>query len=254
MNMNKIIFFDTETTGNTDKDRLCQLGVKERGVEKPIMNELFMPPVPISIESKAVHHITEKIIGDRPEFVKSSEFEVSKKLFEDVNTISVAHNAQFDVEMLKREGVNVSNVICTLKVARALDPNEIITSYRLQYLRYYLGIEIEGVVAHDAWGDVVVLEQLFERLLTKLVKEKGSEAEAINEMIEISKKPSKIRTIRFGKYNGKKVEDLVKEDKGYLEWLLKQKRENPDGEDDWIYTLEEALGIPHEKEKVTLWD
>ncbi len=250
----KIIFFDTETTGNTDKDRLCQLGIKERGVEVPILNEMFTPPVPISIESKAVHHITEKMIGDRPAFIQSKEFAGVKELFENKDTVSVAHNAQFDVDMLKREGVKVSNVICTMKVARALDPNDTITSYRLQYLRYYLGIEVDGVVAHDAWGDVIVLEQLFERLLAKMSKEKGSEDEAIKEMIEISSRPSLIKTIRFGKYNGKKISELVKEDRGYLEWLLKQKRENSDGEEDWIYTLEEVLGIPHIKQETTLWD
>lgn len=248
----KIIFYDTETTGNTDKDRLCQLGVKERGIDAPLINAMFVPPVPISIESKAVHHITEKIIGDRPDFKSAPEYIQMKALFEDNQTVAVAHNAQFDVGMLSREDIKVANTICTMKVARALDVNDTIPSYRLQYLRYYLDMEITGVNAHDAWGDVVVLEQLFERLLAKLVKEKGSEEDAIKEMIEISKRPSKIKTIRFGKYNGRKVEGIVKEDRGYLEWLLKQKKENPAEEEDWIYTLEEVLGIPHQE--ATLWD
>lgn len=246
----KIIFYDTETTGNTDTDRLCQLGIKERGVEKPILNEMFTPPVPISIESKAVHHITEKIIGDRPQFMASKEYPVIKALFENKDSISVAHNAQFDLAMLKREEINVSNTVCTMKVAMALDSNDVIPSYRLQYLRYYLGIEITGVNAHDAWGDVVVLEQLFERLLSKLIKEKGNEEEAIKEMIRISSLPTTIRTIRFGKYNGQKISDIVVSDRGYLEWLLKQKKENPKEEEDWIYTLENVLGIPHENIKI----
>lgn len=248
----KIIFFDTETTGNGDKDRLCQLGVKERGIADPIINALFTPPVPISIESKAVHHITEKMIGSRPLFKESAEYAPMKTLFENKDVIAVAHNAQFDVQMLKREDVYVANTICTMKVARALDPNDVIPSYRLQYLRYYLGIEVEGVNAHDAWGDVVVLEQLFERLLAKMIKEKGSEEDAIKEMIAISRRPSVIRTIRFGKYNGQKVADVATSDRGYLEWLLKQKKENPAEEEDWIYTIEEVLGLPHENTK--LWD
>lgn len=250
--MTKIFFFDTETTGNTDTDRLCQLGIKERGVDAPVMNALFTPPVPISIESKAVHHITEKMIGDRPQFTASSEFSTAKNLFESDENIVVAHNSAFDVAMLKREGIVPKNVICTLKVARALDGQDVIPSYRLQYLRYYLNIEVEGVNAHDAWGDVVVLEQLFERLLARLIKEEGTEDAAITRMIAISKKPSMIRTLRFGKYNGRTVEEIVKEDRGYLEWLLKQKKEKPAEEEDWIYTIEEHLGIPHEAAK--LWD
>ena len=122
----------------------------------------------------------------------------------------------------------------------------------MQYLRYFLGIEVEGVNAHDAWGDVVVLEQLFERLLAKLVKEKGSEEAAFKEMLAISAKPSLVRTMRFGKYSGKKLADILVEDKGYLEWLLKQKKQNPDGDEDIVYSLEEYLGIPHAPAK--LWD
>jgi DNA polymerase III epsilon subunit-like protein len=250
--MTKIIFYDTETTGNTENDRLCQLGVKERGAAAPILNEMFTPPVPISIESKSIHHITEKIIGDRPQFKESKEYSEIKTLFENNDVVSVAHNAQFDVGMLSREDINVAKTICTMKVARALDNNDVIPSYRLQYLRYYLGIEITGVNAHDAWGDVVVLEELFERLLSKLVKEKGSEEEAIKEMIRISSQPSIIRIIRFGKYIGQKVLDIAVSDRGYLEWLLKQKKENPKEEEDWIYTLENALGIAHEN--IKMWN
>jgi exodeoxyribonuclease X len=186
------------------------------------------------------------LFKDAPEYAKT------KALFESPDTIAVAHNAAFDVAILKKEDIAVPKVICTMKVARALDPEDKIPSYRLQYLRYYLGIEVEGVNAHDAWGDVVVLEQLFERLLAKLVKEKGDEANALKEMIAISAKPSLVRTIRFGKYAGRKFADILKEDRGYLEWLLKQKQQNPDGDEDMIYSLEEYLGIPHAAAQ--LWD
>ena len=39
--------------------------------------------------------------------------------------------------------------------------------YNLQYLRYLLELEVEAI-AHDALGDVLVLEQLFERLFNKI--------------------------------------------------------------------------------------
>jgi DNA polymerase III epsilon subunit-like protein len=247
-----IIFFDTETTDDVTKGRLIQLGIKERGAEKPILNAMYAPPTPISFESMAVHHITPKIIGDRPLFKDAPEYAKTKALFEASDTIAVAHNASFDIAILKKEDIAVPKYICTMKVAKALDPEDKITSFRLQYLRYFLGIEVEGINAHDAWGDVVVLEQLFERLLAKMVKEKGSEESALKEMIAISLKPSLVRTIRFGKYAGKKLADILKEDRGYLEWLLKQKQQNPDGDEDMVYSLEEYLGIPHAAPQ--LWD
>lgn len=236
----RIFFFDTETTGNTENDRLCQLGIKERGIAEPVVSATYKPPLPVSIEAMAVHHITEKMLADRPAFMESAEYPELKALIEDPETVVVAHNAPFDVAMLTKEGIVPSQYICTYKVARALDTQEKISQYKLQYLRYLLGIEIDAV-AHDAWGDVLVLEALFERLLTKLIESKGSEEAALAEMIAISARPILFTTLRFGKHNGKRIEEVAQEDRDYLQWLLKQKKENPTGEDDWIYTLEYYL-------------
>ena len=236
----RIIFFDTETTGNTDEDRLCQLAITERGVAEPIANALYKPPLPISIESMAIHHITEKMVAKRPLFAAAPEFPTLKALFEDTDTIAVAHNAAFDVAMLGREGIAPANIICTYKIASALDPNDLIPHYRLQYLRYLLDLDVEAT-AHDALGDVLVLEALFERLLSKLVKEKGNEPDALAMMREISARPMLFTTIRFGKHKGKKLEEVAKTDRGYLEWLLGQKKQEPAAEADWIYTLEHYL-------------
>lgn len=237
----RIIFFDTETTGGAEHDRLIQLGVKERGIAEPVLNEIYKSPVPISIESMAIHHITEKMTADKPLFPESKAYSNIKKMFEDKDTISVAHNVAFDIGMLAREGIEPRSTICTYKVARALDPQETLGKYQLQYLRYLLGLEVEGAVAHDAFGDVLVLEALFERLLSKMMQEKGSEAEALREMIEVSSKPMLFTTLRFGKHKGKKIEDIAKNDSGYLEWLLNEKKKDPAGEADWIYTLEHYL-------------
>lgn len=233
----RIVFFDTETTGNQAQDRLCQLGVKERGIDTPIVNATYLPPVPISIESMAVHHITPKMLVGRPSFVDSPEYHEIKALFESEDVIAVAHNVAFDQEMLAREGITIQNPLCTYKVARALDREDVIPVYQLQYLRYLLGIEIEAN-AHDAWGDVLVLEAVFERLLTKMIAEKGSEERALEEMCAITAQPILISTIRFGKHKDKKVAQVAREDRGYLEWLLAQKKQNPAEEGDWIYTLE----------------
>ena len=238
--MKKIIFFDTETTGNGEHDRLCQLAIKERGVAEPIIDALYNPPVPISIESMAIHHITPKMVADRPLFIDSAEYKSMKNIFESEDVVAVAHNAAFDLAMLGREGIVPRTTTCTYKVAYALDTKETVGTYRLQYLRYLLGLEVEAV-AHDAWGDVLVLEALFERLLKKLIEQEGSEESALAKMIEISAEPLLFTTIRFGKYNGKRLEEIAKNDRGYLEWLLKQKEEKPVGEEDWIYTLKHYL-------------
>ena len=236
----KILFLDTETTGNSDNDRLVQLAVKERFVEEPLVNALYKPPVAISIESMAIHHITEKMVAGKPAFKDAPEYTGLKDLLEHKETITVAHNSAFDLAMLAREGVAPRASICTYKVAYALDPNDQLPNYRLQYLRYLLDLDVEAE-AHDALGDVLVLEALFERLMEKMKERHGTEESAIEAMLNISARPLLFTTLRFGKYNGKKIEEVAKTDRSYLEWLLREKEKEPTVETDWIYTLQHYL-------------
>src|SRR3989338_11165865 len=239
-NKMRIIFFDTETTGGGEKDRLLSLAVKEKGQVKAIVNAIYRPPVPITLESMAVHHITEKMAENKPAFTEAAEYGMLKELFEHEDTVAVAHNVAFDLAMLSREGIAPAQTICTYKIARALDPEEKLGQYRLQYLRYLLGLEVEAL-AHDALGDVLVLEALFERLLAKMGEQMGAEEEALRRMIEISSRPMLFTTLRFGKHKGKRIEDVARTDSSYLEWLLNEKRKDPAAEGDWIYTLEHHL-------------
>jgi len=236
----RIIFFDTETTGNSDKDRLCQLAMKERYIDEPLVNALYKPPVPISIESMAIHHITEKMVAGKPAFSESPEYSSLKDLFESDEVVLAAHNAAFDLAMLAREGIVPKRVICTYKLAYALDPNDALPNYRLQYLRYLLDLDIEAE-AHDALGDVLVLEALYDRLSQKMLERHGTEESALDAMLAISVQPLLFTTIRFGKYKGQRIEDVVKTDSSYLRWLLAEKKKTPVGEEDWIYTLEHYL-------------
>lgn len=237
--MAKLIFFDTETTGNTEKDFLCQIAYKT-GNES--FTGLYKPSTKIPPEASAVHHITNKMVADKPSFAESGDQAKIKKLFEDQNSIVVAHNAPFDLVMIKKEDIVPTNFICTLRVARHLDPEEKIDRYNLQYLRYLLEIEVEAT-AHDALGDVMVLEKLFERLKKKIIEQENlKEDEAINKMIEISSHPSILKSFKFGKYNGKKIEEIARIDRGYLEWLLAQKEQGDEIDEDWVYTLRHYLG------------
>src|SRR3989344_7695394 len=187
--MYKLIFFDTETTGNRELDVLCQIAYKS---ESESFVGLYKPSIKIPPEASAVHHITNKMVADKPSFSESGDKEKIKSLFEDTNNIVVAHNATFDLMMVKKEGIEPKNFICTLRVARHLDKEEKIERYNLQYLRYLLEIEIDAA-AHDALGDVLVLEKLFiylkNKMQKKLAEESLEENAVIEKMIEISSHP-----------------------------------------------------------------
>lgn len=234
----RLIFFDTETTGNTEKDFLIQIAYK---VDDETFAGLYKPEVKIPPEASAVHHITDKMVAEKPTFKESTDQPIIKKLFEATDSVVIAHNAPFDLMIIKKEEIIPNKFICTLRVARYLDKEGKIERYNLQYLRYLLDLEVEAV-AHDALGDVLVLEKLFGRLLKKLMEtENLDEEDAIEKMIEISSHPSLLLTFNFGKHTGKKIEEVLMTDRGYLEWLLSQKLESDQIEDDWIYTLKHHL-------------
>lgn len=236
--MKTIVFFDTETTGNQAQDCLCQIAWKAGDT---IKMGLFKPPMPVPPEAMAVHHITNKMLSDKPAFKDALEWKEIKDLFENARSVVVAHNASFDLGMLKKEDIVPANFICTLKIARELDPDGKLGRYNLQYLRYALDLDVEGV-AHSADGDVLVLEKLFERLLAKMIEKTGSHETAIKAMIDISGRPSLLTTFNFGKHVGKKIQEVARTDRGYLEWLLKSKLESSPDDVDWIYTLKSHLG------------
>lgn len=235
--MDQLIFLDTETTGNDiAKDRLCQVCYK---TSDGIYSGYFKPPVPVSVKAMSITNITNKMLQDKEAFQDS----VMKKDLEDrlIDGILVAHNAKFDCAILEAEGMSVPRRICTFRLARHLDPDNLIPEYNLQYLRYYLDIDVEDANAHDAEGDVKVLHALFERLLMKMKNEGLSDEQAIASMLDISSRPSLFKLFNFGKYKDKKIEEVVKSDRGYLQWMLDRKLEDGGQDEDWIHTLEYYL-------------
>lgn len=232
-----LIFLDTETTGvDSSKDRLCQVCYK---TDSGIYTEYFKPPIPMSVKSMSITHITDKMLEDKPPFEGSQMKRDLQFLLQ--SGILVAHNAKFDISMLKAEGMDVARHICTLRVARHLDEEALIPEYNLQYLRYHYGLEVPGN-PHDAEGDVNVLVAVFDKLISIMMENGLSKEEAIKEMIEISSHPSLYKVFGFGKYKDKTLEEVAATDPGYLDWLLKQKLLSGEEDEDWIYTLKFYLG------------
>ncbi len=246
----RLVFLDTETTGNEADDRLCQLCyIYTDGENRIVHNCLYTPPKPISIGAMAVHHITNRHIEGKPLFVECDEYTQIRDLLQDPLTVVIAHNAPFDIGMLSRENITPINYIDTLKVVRNLNNAGEFTRHNLQYLRYHLDLDqhiSESIQAHDALGDVIVLEHLFTYLMQQVCEQEGLSPDeyAIERMIEISTQPSFIPKVTFGKYAEKTVWDIAKIDRGYLEWLLREKKKdsgNGKDESDWIFTLETVL-------------
>lgn len=233
----QIIYLDTETTDNKEDARLIQLAYKNPNTGEEV-NEYFKSPVPISFGAMAVHHITNKMVEDKPVFEGS---EYKKNLENILNDVTVvAHNALFDINILKNEGVVIEKYIDTLRIARHLIDSE---SYGLQYLRYFLDFDIESQ-AHDAWGDILVLEKLFEHLKNIIKTKFNLDEEGIyNKMIELTNQPVLMDNINFGKHRGKTFKEIADQDMGYLEWLYgsESSKSKSEQNEDLVYTLKHYI-------------
>jgi len=238
----QLIFLDTETTGIAE-GRLIQLAYKKRGRGPGSRNEddiihveYFKPPVPIEIEAMAVHHITEKHVAGKKAFGDSKAHRELQALLDEPGTILVAHNAKFDMDILAREGVKLGRFICTMKVAQSMYD---LPQYKMQYLRYLWDIEDDEATAHDARGDVAILEKVFDHMVIGYGNAHGvSEADAIEAFIEISRNPVLLRRAAFGKYAGKTFEEIKAADPGYLQWMSTL----ADKDEDFAYTVKYYLG------------
>ena len=244
----KYIILDTETTGTGEMDRVIQLGYFVLGApEIEVYNEFNSSEVPISFGAMEVHGITPELIEGKPACVETRAFKRLQELNTNENYM-IIHNAPFDLGMLEKEGFETRmKVIDTLRVAKHILPDE--EAHRLQYFRYKMELYKEeeneaktlGVVikAHDAIGDVLVLKLLLSKLKA-LVSEKFPAENPVEKMVDLTNTPILVKTFRFGKHKGKDLEEVAREDAGYLRWMLKS-MDTLDA--DMKYSINAVLGV-----------
>ncbi len=234
-----LLFLDVEATGLEEEDKLVQVAYDFEDMEKEAM---FNPERDMNVEAMEVTHITNKHLEGKELFQGSDFYKELKEILDRKETIFVAHNAPYDIGMIEKEDLKVGKSIDTYKVAQALDTKSLIPAYRLQYLRYYMDLDVEAD-AHDALGDVRVLKAIFERMYDKMM-ENSTHDEIIEKMIKITSEPMLIKRLTFGKHKGELVADVARTNRGWLEWLLSQKESdaaNGNIDEDWIYTLKHYL-------------
>ncbi len=245
--MAKYILFDTETTGNQEQDRIIQIGamIVHSRDKIDVYDELCLADVPISIEAMEVHNITPDVIENQPPYI---DLEFSKKLeaYNDKENYLIAHNISFDLSMVEKEGFdNNYTLIDTLRCAKHLLPES--PYHRLQYLRYSLelykteGVEADKlgitIKAHDAIGDVLVMKLLLSKLVLLAKEQFPEDKNPMQTLAKLTQTPVLLKTFRFGKYKGREIADIAKEDIGYMKWM----KGNMDLDEDMAFTLDYYL-------------
>jgi len=243
----KYILFDTETTGASEEDKIIQIGgmIISSKTEVEVYDELCSTTLPIKIEAMEVHNITPDIIENKPPF-KETKFYNKILELNNENNYLIAHNINFDLGMLYKEGFeNHYTLLDTLRCAKHLYPE--LPYHRLQYIRYALELykteqkEADNlnivIKAHDAIGDVLVMKLFLRKLVGRCV-EVYPDYNPMEKLAELTQTPVLIKTFKFGKYKGEDISNIASKDSGYLKWM---RNNMADLDEDMKYTLDKAL-------------
>ena len=151
----------------------------------------------------------------------------------------IAHNAPFDMMILKNEGLPAPKFfIDTLKVARKYYD---LSTYTLNYLRYYFDVRLANVTQHDAFQDVRILIEIFNKMAADICfREKLTMDQTLDRMVNVSMNMVMLHRIPFGKYKGMLFDEAM-QDAGAKDWCQWLYKNGKDLSPDLIFTLESCL-------------
>ena len=165
------IAFDTETTGlDPASGRIVEIGaVKfDRCGVIARYNVLINPEMPMPEEAGKVNGITDAMLKDKPVIA-----DVFPDFFDFIGTgVLVAHNAPFDINYVNAELKRIgkpplaNKAVDTRIFAKEVFPG--LSSYALQDLAVQFGIT--ALEAHRAEDDARVCMELFEKILSRFLK------------------------------------------------------------------------------------
>lgn len=202
-----LLIVDTETTSaEPTTAEVIEIGHCYRLMEEWQMGgSLYKPHNKIPAEASSVCYISNKMVEGHPHFDEDNfdrEFlnGSSKEL------TLVAHNAHFDETVLANYDVRFAKSICTLKMAKKLfHDDDDVTMLKLQYLRYYLDLEIpDTMLSHRASADCFMTGKLLEKFLD-IMEENGIIDPALPYEDQVTAwldEPIKYTTMPFGKHKG----------------------------------------------------
>ena len=226
-----IIFFDLETTGLTiGKDHiveLCYIRIEPNGNERAETMR-FNPGMPIPKEASAVHGITDKDVKDCPTFAEKAP-ELAK-VFEGCDLAGYNSN-KFDVPMLAEEfascGIDIrvheKKLVDVQNIFHKMEQRTLVAAYA-----FYCNKDLEG--AHSALEDA---KATYEVLKAQLDKYEGTIQNDVKFLADFTTRnrladyagrfildEHDCPVFNFGKYKGRKVEDVLRNEPGYYDWMM----------------------------------
>ncbi len=228
---NPIVFFDLETTGtNIVSDRIVEIAylkIYPNGNEES-KRYLVNPEMPIPQEVTAIHGISDEDVKNEPVFK-----ELAKIIAKDIEGCDLAgyNSARFDLPLLAEEFLR-ANVDIDLAKRKMIDVQVIFHKMEQRTLsaayKFYCNSELTN--AHTAEADTRATYEVLKAQLDRYDNLKNDVAfladfSAQHKNADLAGRiifnDKNEEVFNFGKYKGRRVEDVLNEDMGYYGWIMK---------------------------------
>lgn len=246
-----IVFLDLETTGtNVASDRIVEVALVKVMPDGTIVTRpdpssggsrfIINPQMPIPIESSLVHGIYEADVAGAPTFD-----EVAPKLFKFLHDCDLAgfNSNKFDLPLLAEEflragidfGLAGRNIIDVQVLFHLMEQRTLRAGYR-----FYTGKTLEN--AHEALADTVATYEIFIEQVKRYMGQpvfdlRGEQIGTFDNDMEVlhgisqRQRPADLMgrlvfddnghvVFNFGKYKGKNVQEILRQDPGYYGWMM----------------------------------
>jgi DNA polymerase-3 subunit epsilon len=227
-----LAFFDLETTGTKiGKDRIVQIGIVRLLLDgsRERYQTLVNPGIPIPAEATAVHGITDLDVAMAPTLDA-----IASEVLDNLSgcDLSGFNCLRFDVpflaEELHRVGVEWDHaalrIVDVARIYHLMEPRNLSAA-----LKFYCGREHEG--AHDALADVEATADVLLAQLERYPEQLQGTVDFLGELSGDRKRSpdaaGKLKfddngqiCLTFGKYAGWTLENIGRNDPGYLQWLM----------------------------------
>ncbi|WP_339922600.1 exonuclease domain-containing protein [uncultured Cyclobacterium sp.] len=238
-----IAFFDLEATGiNISTDRIVEISILKilPDSTQELKTLKINPTVPIPLETSLIHGIYDKDVVDAPTFK-----DVARELFRFFEGTDLAgfNVLKYDIPLLVEEflragidfDIEKRNLLDAQKIFFMMEKRNLSSAYK-----FYCGKTLEN--AHSAEADTVATYEVFKSQIERYM---GQELEDLqgNKIGIMENDMKKIHNLinekmvdlagrfvfndkgeecfNFGKQKGKPIAQVLKEEPGYYDWMMK---------------------------------
>lgn len=227
-----LVVFDLEATGlNKRMDRIVSIALVryEPGKEPESRYYLINPTIPIPAESTKLHTITDEDVAEAPTFAEMAG--VIERDFDGAD-LAGYNLLGFDIPLLCEEFARAGHPF-DLKGRRVLDAQRIFFKREPRNLEAALKkyCNEEHTDAHNAMGDVIATVKVLAgqfRMYDDLPTDMDSLDHEFNQHDPTSvDRSGRLKwvdgqvTLNFGKFQGRRLRDVIAQDPGVINWLLR---------------------------------